>query len=126
MQKFIFLLLTVSIFVSCNAQKTNVIDPANFEKGLSQKDIQLVDVRTITEFNNGHIKNALLINWNDQDAFTSAIALLDKNKPIYIYCQAGGRSSSANTWLQKKGFKKVYELKGGMNSWLNAKKPIVL
>jgi phage shock protein E len=125
MEKIIFLLLTSFIFVSCNAQKTNVIDPSSFEKGITQKNIQLVDVRTPGEFNNGHIKNAVLINWNEQDAFKAGIALLDKSKAIYIYCQAGGRSSSANTWLQKQGFKKVYELKGGMTSWLKAKKQIV-
>jgi rhodanese-related sulfurtransferase len=123
----VFLVLCSSILLlSCKAQNKNVIEVIAFEKAVSQKNIQLVDIRTLVEYNKGHIKNALLINWNEQEAFKKGIALLDKNKEIYIYCQAGGRSSAANTWLQKEGFKKVFELKGGINSWIKAQKVIVL
>jgi rhodanese-related sulfurtransferase len=123
----IFLILCGSILLlSCKAQNKNVIEVIAFEKGIAQKNIQLVDIRTTSEYNNGHIKNALLINWNEQEAFKKGIALLDKNKEIYIYCQAGGRSAAANTWLHNEGFKKVFELKGGINNWIKAQKLIVL
>jgi rhodanese-related sulfurtransferase len=42
---------------------------------------------------------------------------LDKNKPVLVYCAAGGRSASAAKDLKKAGFKKVYDLEGGYDAW---------
>ena len=45
------------------------------------------------------------------------ILKLDKDKPIAVYCAVGGRSSSTAQFLRQQGFKKVYDLKGGMFAW---------
>lgn len=60
---------------------------------LSQKDRDsgiLLDVRTPEEFAEGHLDGAVNLNWFEDD-FKEKAAKLDKNKPIYLYCKAGGR-----------------------------------
>lgn len=89
----------------------------------TKETIQLLDVRTIEEYNGGHINNSILSNINDELAFESAISVLDKNKAVYVYCLAGGRSSKAVEYLVQRGFKYVYELEGGMNAWRKANMP---
>lgn len=83
---------------------------------------QVVDVRTPEEFQKNHIKGALNINFNSND-FTSQVATLDKSKPVMVYCLSGGRSARAADYMRKNGFKKVYELEGGMMQWTALNKP---
>lgn len=84
---------------------------------------QVIDVRTPGEFVGGHLKNAVNININSND-FEQNIEALDKNKPVFVYCLSGGRSSSAASYMRKQGFATVYEMSGGMLKWNNAGKPV--
>lgn len=79
-------------------------------------NIQLVDVRTPEEYEAGYIKNAMNINIKDK-AFLESTVLLDKTKPVYVYCMMGGRSTSAAKALEEAGFTKVYNYKGGFKEW---------
>ena len=76
----------------------------------------ILDVRTPEEWVEGTILGAEKINYHD-DNFAQQVDKLDKNTPVYIYCKAGGRSSSAADILKEKGFAKVYNLDGGITSW---------
>ena len=126
-KSFTLLILIIQfIFVpSCNtnAQNSN-ISVDEFEKGIKQNDIQLLDVRTPEEFQAGHLANALHANWNNDAEFQLRTKALDKSKPLYVYCLAGGRSAEAMSWLKKNGFKNVYNLQGGINAWQQANKPL--
>jgi rhodanese-related sulfurtransferase len=124
MKELIYIMLYSMFFFSCKAQSGSKISIVAFEKGITEKGSQLLDVRTIEEYNNGHIKNAVQANWNNQDEFKNKIASLDKSKPVYLYCQVGGRSGAAAAWFVQNGFKKVYDLKGGFSAWKAADKPI--
>ena len=119
---------TILLFsmVACKAQpdSNQKLGPDSFEKGISQPGIQVLDVRTAGEFQGGHIKNALLADWNDKGQFNERIKYVDKDKPVYIYCLAGGRSASAAEWMRQNGFKSVLELLGGMNAWKKENKPV--
>lgn len=124
---------TISIFASvvllaiysCNAQSNTTLNPAEFEKGIRSGDsIQLLDVRTPGEYKSGHIAHALLADWNDKAEFNRRIEFIDKRKPVYVYCLAGGRSAAAAKALRQQGFEKVYELGGGTNAWKAANKPL--
>ena len=88
---FINLLSITFILISCNSKaQTNLnISVDEFEKGISKKNIQLLDVRTAGEYQDGHLKNAFLADWNMQDQFKERVQALDKTKPIYIYCLSG-------------------------------------
>lgn len=125
MKNAFFALLFFSL-ASCKGQQEAVTkaDPNEFEKGIAAPGIQVLDVRTAGEFNSGHIKNALQANWNDQQQFNDRIQYVDKDKPVYVYCLAGGRSAAAADWMRQHGFKKVVELQGGINAWKNASKPL--
>lgn len=109
-------------FTSLNSI-AQAVDVNTFEKGIS-KEVQLLDVRTPEEFNQGHLSNAMLANWNEKDEFIRRIEALDKGKPVYIYCLSGGRSAAAAAVLREKGFSKVTELKGGINAWKQGDKPL--
>jgi len=86
------------------------------------KNFILLDVRTPDEFNEGHLSNAININFND-DNFNTEVSKLNKEKAIMIYCLSGGRSSSAASEMGKHGFNIIYNLKGGILAWRNANKP---
>jgi thioredoxin len=83
---------------------------------------QIIDVRTPEEFATGHLEHAQNINIYNQD-FATRIAQLDKDKPTFVYCKAGGRSADAAGQMQKMGFRQVYDLKGGFMAWSAADMP---
>jgi thioredoxin len=118
-------ILCTAIIISCTAQTKSALTADEFEKAITtQKNIQVLDVRTSAEFFSGHIKNALQADWNDTKEFERRLAFVDKNKPVYVYCLAGGRSAAAADKMRKAGYKNVYELSGGTNAWRAANKPL--
>ncbi|HEY0679924.1 MAG TPA: thioredoxin domain-containing protein [Chitinophagaceae bacterium] len=118
------LLFAVSIFVSCtgNAQKTN-LSVQEFEKGISQPGAQVLDVRTLEEYQSGHLTGALLADWTNEAEFVSRVKSLEKSRPVYTYCLSGARSDAAVQWLRKNGFV-AFNLKGGIAAWKRENKPV--
>jgi rhodanese-related sulfurtransferase len=109
----------VSFLISCAQTSTNAslaINAAAYKEAITAKNIQVLDVRTAAEFNGGHIQNALQANWLDKKEFTDRTQHLDKNLPVYVYCQVGARSASAKAALEAKGYT-VVNLEGGLNNW---------
>ncbi|MEO6540400.1 MAG: thioredoxin domain-containing protein [Ferruginibacter sp.] len=119
--------LLFSLFIiSCSAQTKTSLTADEFQKAITTpENIQVLDVRTPGEFFSGHIQNALQADWNDVKEFERRLSFIDKDKPVYVYCLAGGRSAAAAEKMRKAGFKNVYELKGGTNAWRAANKPLV-
>ncbi len=93
----------------------------NFE--LALKTAILVDVRTPEEFAEGHLKDAVNINFKKR-TFPDYINAISKDKPIAIYCRSGNRSGKAALIMQSLGFKNIYDLDGGFKAWNIAKKEI--
>ncbi|MFZ9386644.1 MAG: thioredoxin domain-containing protein [Chitinophagaceae bacterium] len=118
----VFLLLIVAL--SCNSQQVIEADPSEFEKGLDKEKAQILDVRTAGEYQSGHIKNALQADWTNREQFLDRVQYIDKDKPVYIYCLSGGRSTAAAAWMRNNGFKKVTELRGGFMAWKRENKPV--
>lgn len=129
MKKYIpitFIALIALIFITnCNfAQQANILNANDFEKKIAtEKNIQLIDVRTPEEFQQGYIKGAKNINIYSL-TFEQEINKLDKTKPVYIYCRSGNRSKSAAQVLSKNGFKVIYDLQGGISAWQSSNKPL--
>ena len=118
-------ILSTLLLFSCAAQTKTSLSPDEFEKQMTGGDsIQVLDVRTASEFNSGHIKKALQVDWNDPTEFNRRIVYVDKAKPVYVYCLAGGRSAAAAEKMRKMGYANVYELKGGINAWKAANKSL--
>ena len=116
-----FFILFILLYCCGFAQNTS-LTADEFEKKISA-NVQLLDVRTMDEFKAGYIKNSFLIDWLIEDQFKERIQYLDKNKPVYIYCASGGRSSAAAKWLRNNGFDTVLELNGGFIKWKSDNKP---
>ena len=78
--------------------------------------IQLLDVRTADEYNQGHIDHALNLDVKQPNFMQQADSLLDKKYPVAVYCRSGVRSQQAARQLVEQGFI-VYNLKGGYLEW---------
>ncbi|MHC5353824.1 rhodanese-like domain-containing protein [Myroides sp. LJL115] len=94
----------------------HLLDKTHFQHAIAQNDIQLVDVRTSEEFEQGSIDGAQNIDFLQKD-FLDNISNLDKDKAVYIFCKSGKRSANARKKLLENGFTKVYELDGGVLQW---------
>ncbi len=88
-----------------------------FESRINTQHPQLLDVRTATEYQSGHLKNSLQADWLNKEQFADRIKYLDKTKPLLVYCASGMRSGAAAKWLLDNGFSDVQNLKGGLISW---------
>lgn len=112
-------------FSSCgiSGQKYKTVTADEFEKKMHEGTVQLVDVRTPEEYGEGHLPEAVNINFNADD-FVDMAAKLDKSKPILVYCLSGGRSAKAAALISKKGAEQVYNLDGGITAWIKAGKAI--
>ena len=122
--KAILVLLIMSACGVGNGQKSQQLSVDEFQQKLSTtKDAQLLDVRTPEEYAEKHLSEAVNINFNADD-FIDKVDHLDKSKPVFVYCLSGGRSAKAAALISKKGFKEVYEMKGGILAWSEAKKPM--
>lgn len=125
MKKLVFLFIATFTLLSCEAQQkkgVELVPPAQFEKQMAEHKGQLIDVRTPKEFAGGHLQGAENIHLYDRD-FGPRIDKLDKEKTVYVYCKAGGRSSEAVSILKSKGFQHIVELEGGTDAWADAEKP---
>lgn len=137
MKKYLFVLaITSATFLttacgnaqdSPQSQSKSTIENVNadeFEKGVNNSDVTLLDVRTAQEVSGGHIEGA--INYDFYGAgFDEQLKTLDKEKAVYVYCRSGGRSSKTADKLKDLGFTQVYNLEGGIGAWVNSGKKVV-
>lgn len=119
---FFVFILTGSIDAQITKEQKSLPVKEFYKKIDTDKDVQLVDVRTPVEFLNGHLLNAMNIDWKAND-FEEKSRALDKSKPVFVYCMSGPRSTAASTKLQEMGFENVYVMEGGMMKWRNADLP---
>ena len=89
-----------------------------YKNKISSKDALVFDVRTTEEFNLGHIKGSINIDFYDEKLFVDFFEKINKTKPIYIYCRSGNRSKKSSEILKEIGFVKVYDLLGGYKNWI--------
>ena len=108
------------IFKDVTAQEASNLIQQN--KG--NPDFQIIDVRTPEEFNDGHIENAILIDFYSED-FKDEIAQLDREKTYFVYCRSGNRSGQTIDILSELGFQEVYHLSAGIREWIEQGFPIV-
>jgi len=94
-----------------------------FERAFQKAGVQLVDVRTKAEFDDGHIPGAILINVNQDDFDLQVSKLLQPGKPVAVYCRGGVRSRKASEKLLLKGFQ-VYNLDRGYSQWVKDGKKV--
>ncbi|MCF7569215.1 rhodanese-like domain-containing protein [Sabulilitoribacter arenilitoris] len=115
----ILLLISILVIFSCSKRlpsKAKLISAEDMQSLLKQDSVLLIDVRTPKEFNAGHIKNALNINFF-APTFTEDIKAIDKEKPVILYCRSGKRSAKSAKKFIEAGFTDLYNLDGGIIKW---------
>jgi thioredoxin len=101
------------------------VSSIEFEKLIKDSSGTLLDVRTLSEFKNGHIKDAGQLNYY-AFGFRKKLLLLPKNQAIYLYCNTGYRSKRAAKILAKNGYKNVYNLEHGIMEWHMKNLPVLV
>lgn len=118
----IFLFIS-SLFFCQQKGDFKSMDVEDFDILIQGEDIQRLDVRTLAEYSEGHIAKTININVMDDSFAAMADSLLQKEKPVAVYCRSGKRSKRAAAILSAKGYK-VFDLDKGFNSWQEAGKEI--
>ena len=122
---FASLCLFFSSLVACQPKggEFKPLPVDDFAGIISNPDVQLLDVRTVAEYSEGHIPGSINLNVLDESFEAMADSVLQKERPVALYCRSGKRSKKAAGILSKKGFK-VYELDKGFQAWQAADQKI--
>jgi rhodanese-related sulfurtransferase len=106
------------LFGSKTPKNDNIklLSPEEFKAQIKNKKVQLVDVRTPREFNQGCIEESINIDFYS-GKFNVNFDKLDRDKAVYVYCRSGSRSRQSANKLSKMGFTELYDLKGGFMKW---------
>ena len=120
------LIASVSITAMSFTESTNFKQPSSkvvtiaapeFSTLEKNKNTVVIDVRTDSETAQGVIEGVDMYFDYNSPSFSSDIAKLDKSKNYILYCRSGARSSAAAQVFVNSGFKKVYNLAGGIMNW---------
>lgn len=134
----IFSTLVISILTSFTIQAQNnlseLLKPYNSqdvpyisvqELAMPKTKAIILDAREFEEYHISHIKNAILVGYNNFNINEVSLQLKDKHQLIVVYCSVGIRSEKIAKQLQKVGYTNVYNLYGGIFEWKNADFPLV-
>lgn len=87
----------------------------------TRQDLLLVDCRSPEEFRQGALPGSKLIPFWE---FTKGNYDLPKDQPVLLVCAVGGRSLAVGQLLAAKGYREVYNLRGGLDAWIEQKVPL--
>ena len=85
-------------------------------------DLVIIDVRTVGEFDEGHIEDAINI---PVDELATHLDELSKDDELLVYCRTGNRSGSAVTILSDAGYTRIYHMHEGISVWIQQGHPVV-
>ena len=117
MLRFVF--FSLLLIYSCqifDSTEINVISDAQFTE-IQDTDYILVDVRTLEEYESGHIQDAVNFDFYSE-SFQNDIFTLDKSSSIILYCRTQNRSTKTANYLKENGYKQITVLAGGITSWV--------
>ena len=104
-------------------KKSSHIEPRKWNKLINNKETFLLDVRKPFENRVGSFKKSVNPDINNFKDFPKYLKKLKKNQSIAMFCTGGIRCEKASIYLKKRGFKKIYQLKGGILNYLKKIKP---
>ena len=103
-------------------RRNRYLSGKSWNKLIIKKETLLIDVRKPFEYSVGTFKNAMNPNIQNFRDFPKFLNKVEKNKPVAMFCTGGIRCEKASIFLKKKGFKNVFQLKGGILNYLNKTK----
>ena len=96
----------------------NSIEPKLWNSLLKEKNIKIIDARKPFEYEVGTFKRAENPNVNNFRDFPKYLKKFNKKSKIAMFCTGGIRCEKASAYLKKKGFKNIFQLKGGILNYL--------
>ena len=122
--KKIILLLTIALLLGgCGAEEQNVsagyqqITAEEAKKMIDELDDEIIlDVREQNEYDEKHIRDAVLLPVGMIDEDTAEAVIPEKDTVVLAYCRSGNRSKTASAVLAELGYTQVYEF-GGIRDW---------
>lgn len=109
--------LSIGLLAACGQSDSGgAMSPAEFKKAITS-EAQLVDVRTPAEYADGHLANAVNLDWLGGQ-LEEHMADIDKSAPVLLYCASGKRSAAAREAMLEAGFSDVHDLAGGIRAWV--------
>jgi len=104
--------------ISANNKKANYVDPLKWNNLIKDKNTFILDARKPFEYEVGSFNKAVNPKVNHFREFPEYLNKLDKKKPVAMFCTGGIRCEKASAYLNQKGFKNVFQLKGGILNYL--------
>ena len=104
--------------ISKNKNENNHLEPLKWNNLIKSKDTVILDSRKPFEYEVGTFKRSVNPDVDNFREFPKYLNKLNKKKPIAMFCTGGIRCEKASVFLKKKGFKNVYQLKGGILNYL--------
>ncbi|SJZ80433.1 rhodanese-like domain-containing protein [Anaerorhabdus furcosa] len=112
--KTMLIALSLGFLSSCSGgDGYKTINSKEAYKMMQEEKVIILDVRTVEEFQEGHIEGAINI---PLDEIRTRSNELNKEDTILVYCRSGNRSKTASNELVKLGFSHVFDF-GGVNNW---------
>jgi len=104
---------------SKSKRQSKYLSGKSWNKLISKNDTLVVDARKPFEFKVGTFKKAINPNINNFRDFPKYLKKINKAKPVAMFCTGGIRCEKASVYLKQKGFKNVFQLKGGILNYLD-------
>ena len=103
-------------------EKLNLLTATDLKEMMEKyKNLLVLDVRSLDEYNSGHIDGCKHIYAGLVEQYANEIP---KDRPVALICKSGTRSGFASSMLLRMGYKNIYNVLGGMTSWANAGYPV--
>ena len=102
-----------------NKKQNKYVSNKSWNKLISNKETLVIDARKPFEYDVGTFKNAINPKIQNFRDFPKFLKKIEKTKPVAMFCTGGIRCEKASIFLKNKGFKNVFQLKGGILNYLN-------
>ncbi len=108
----------VSWYLTARAlDRLDMMTAPELKEKLDTEEWTVIDVRSLEEYESGHIEGSLHIY---AGTIGDHISEIPRDKPIAVICKSGTRSGFASSILLKNGVKNIHNILGGMSSWKSA------
>jgi len=109
----------MGIKINSNDKKNNHLEPSEWNNLIKNKNTLVLDARKPFEYEIGSFKSAVNPKVKNFREFPKYLSKLGKNKTVAMFCTGGIRCEKASIYLKQRGFKNVFQLKGGILNYLS-------
>ena len=108
----------MGIKINSNDKKKNHLEPSEWNDLIKNKNTLVLDARKPFEYEIGSFKSAVNPKVKNFREFPKYLSKLGKKKTVAMFCTGGIRCEKASIYLNQRGFKNVFQLKGGILNYL--------